>query len=227
MTLPRSGPGHPYHPDMTASKGRTRAELGRLFCTCETRLDPGCPIHGVRTRHRSHRGFWALVILAVALGFGVERASAAPFTPELEADYAYAEQWWGAVPAGCSSVTKELVPGAQIEASGRATQPEGPPIPCTIWIAEGLPSACFQREVVLHEYGHLLGYGHSEDPASIMYPTVPGTLCKAEWRANQIVQLERGLQRIQARCRHLERLQRRLCRHTEVEWRQMLAEERN
>lgn len=170
----------------------------------------------------------------VGLGVGllgwVAVARAAPFTPELEADYAFAEQWWGGtVPTGCSTVTREVLPDEAMPGrGGQATQPNPgtEPVACVLDVSESsLSVPCYRREVVLHEYGHLLGYGHSEDPASIMYPTVPGTLCQAESRALLVAQLKRGLGRIKARCQHLERhLQRKLCRHTEGEWRQMLRE---
>jgi hypothetical protein len=74
MTLPRSGPGRPHHPDLT---GRTPGELGRVYCTCETRLDPGCAVHGVRSRRRRVAP-WA-VCVAAGLGFGAARILGLPF----------------------------------------------------------------------------------------------------------------------------------------------------
>lgn len=180
------------------------------------------------------RRFAVAGFVFVALGVGVlgwvAVARAAPFTPELEADYAFAEQWWGGtVPTGCSTVTREVLPDEAMPGrGGQATQPNPgtEPVACVLDVSESsLSVPCYRREVVLHEYGHLLGYGHSEDPASIMYPTVPGTLCQAESRALLVAQLKRGIARIQARCRSLGHpRQRRLCRHTEGEYRQMLGE---
>jgi len=154
-----------------------------------------------------------LVLAAVLLAVGVAEATAAPFTPALEADYAFAAAWWGATPTGCSSVTREMVPWAQIEANGQATQPSpwAAPAPCVFVIAEDLAPPCLERETVLHEYGHLLGYSHNEEPASIMNAQqLPGFLCREEREALARRNQEEGaalfrhrLKREVRRCRHL------------------------
>jgi hypothetical protein len=155
------------------------------------------------------------------------RAEAAPFTPELETDYAYAEQWWGATPAGCSSVQREVVSRAELGGNaGMATQPlpGAAPVPCTMRIAEGQPSACYARETVLHEYGHLLGYGHSEDPTSIMYPEGTGA-CDAELLAQEIANLRSSMLRMRVRCLRLVAVPRRAqCRANERELRRLIGE---
>jgi hypothetical protein len=75
MTLPTPGPGRPQHPDLDG-KGRSRAELASLYCTCETRADPGCPVHGLRRRGiipaRIKRGVaWAVLGTIFALGAAI------------------------------------------------------------------------------------------------------------------------------------------------------------
>ena len=175
-------------------------------------------------------GFLLGLLIGTLWGVGI--AKAAPFTPELEADYAYAEQWWGAAPSGCSTVTREVLPDAVMPGrSGQATQPipGAASVPCILDIAEGaLAVPCFRREVVLHEYGHLLGYSHSADPASVMYPEVSGHLCGEEARVYyataEATRLRRMIARTNARCRVKPTLrQRTSCRQTEREYRQLLA----
>lgn len=115
-----------------------------------------------------------LAICTVALGIAaVPAAHAAPFGSEEEAVFAYAAEYWGRAPALCTSITKEVVPPSELAyttasgltdiASGQATRPTTLPVPCFIAINELLRGTglCV---VVLHEYGHLLGYAH-EDPA--------------------------------------------------------------
>lgn len=39
----------------------------------------------------------------------------------------------------------------------------------TIRLVRGMPASMFCT-VVVHEYGHLMGYPHSDNPADVMYP---------------------------------------------------------
>jgi len=131
-------------------------------------------------------------LLTIALSLALAApAAAAPFTPTLNADFAFAARWWAYQPTGCSSLTLEvLAPDEMLNpgAAGEATQPEPvDAMPCFVHIAwEPRRSKCSTLEIVLHEYGHLLGLGHSLNPANIMAPHLPGRIC---WR--QLVKFKR------------------------------------
>lgn len=168
-----------------------------------------------------------LIALLAALALAAP-AQAAPFTPAMEADLAFAAEWWGRSPTGCSSYTTELVPDGSLEAEGRATQPEpGTVVPCVMQIEEPKPLAlpCNTREVIVHEYGHWLGEGHSPDPVSIMYEgESSGDICAAETTARARTFARRGLRHTRARCaRKTHPAQLRWCREQIRAWRHMLA----
>jgi len=189
---------------------------------------------------------YRVVLLAVlVLTAGPFEAPAAPFTPELEADYAYAEQWWGgAQPVGCTTrLTRELKTEEEIEARGRVLRTWSGQVEdgdykeeCRVYIAEGL-EACEQREVVVHEYGHLIGLHHNDDPASIMYSGgTHGILCASESQAaadarayahrlaayeERKATFRRALAREARRCRKIKR-----SRHRRECWRGVREERR-
>jgi len=129
------------------------------------------------------------MVLAVGLA---GTAQAAPFTPELEADYSAALAWWGVTsPPLCSSVTREVEPtDFQGEhAVARSTQPDpaGWGGACSMTVFEdglanlraiyGSGASCAIAITIRHEVGHLLGYGRSEDPTNIMHEPSPKTEC--------------------------------------------------
>lgn len=108
-------------------------------------------------------------------------AVAAPLTPPLWRAYNVAATYWSAEPVQCRSLDAQIVPRGELGAGigGRATQPyPGWSGPCILYIdrAYAKPvewaTAC---AIMIHEYGHLLGYAHST--AGIMQPSlykVPG-----------------------------------------------------
>lgn len=104
----------------------------------------------------------------------VGRAQAAPFTPSAEADYAFALEWWGvSAPPACATVTRDEVPaltGDGGAALGEATMPlpgeRG--LPCILRVVDYL-SPCIQREIMVHETGHLLGLDDAESGIMAAY----------------------------------------------------------
>jgi len=136
----------------------------------------------------------SLTLLAVFAAFALGSAapaSAAPFSPELEADYAAALAWWGvSSPPLCATVIRELEPtDFQHEgAIARSTQPADPwGGACYMTVFQdgldnlrrefGSGADCAIAITIRHEVGHLLGYSHSDDPTSIMHSPAPRSEC--------------------------------------------------
>ena len=163
---------------------------------------------------------WPRVFLAVLVFvcFAPSRAHAdvpewlPPATPEgyalgfdadAEAAFTIAVEYWGGPAARCRSTTKIMAPvlfakdsegEEEVGVGGMSTIPylSQPPINCFILLRSGMTFAqdCY---VATHEVGHLHGFGHSTDPASIMYPnlgyaSVPG--CDAAIRARESAVVE-------------------------------------
>lgn len=164
-----------------------------------------------------------LFVLLAAFLVPPVAAQAEPFTPELEADYAAALEWWGVTsPPQCSSVTEELLPtdpfGSQDGGPGaaRATQPEaGWYGPCNIYAFEDrLAPGCQTKMIIRHEVGHLLGEPHSSDPESIMFPLLQeGFWCGTppEYTSAELRREWRSWRRERSGCRGENGARRRRC----------------
>lgn len=88
------------------------------------------------------------------------------------------ETFKGAWPQGCADVTIEQGTDPDPTVSGFAT-----PGTCVIYVTPTFlaqrPSADLICAVVVHEYGHLLGLGHSDDETNVMAPSpLPPPACQ-------------------------------------------------
>lgn len=124
--------------------------------------------------------FLPVILIIVAALVAVPAAGAAPFTPELEADYAAALSWWGVTsPPQCASVTREVVPTDPFvaidgpDAAARATQPAPGEVgvACDLYVfADRETTGCVEEAEIRHEVGHLTGHGH--EATGIMAPSL-------------------------------------------------------
>lgn len=141
-------------------------------------------------------------------------AHASTFTPEAEADYAYAVSYWDlGEPSGCVTLAKEMFPrDPESTVVGEATQPTpNEQTPCILRVAEGL-SECLTLGVMVHEVGHLLGMAHAENPKSPMHPGNAVLWCIKEQDEERIGELQHYVDLRQHVCpRFSTRLRRGRC----------------
>lgn len=159
---------------------------------------------------------WLVLALAIAaLGLlAVPAASAAPFPSRLDFAYELAVAYWGQGPSTCSAVDRQVVPHGSLGSletepiAGLATQvsPEAAAgsAECILWIDRSYAQPVVFSglcALMFHEVGHLLGMGHSADPASVMNekPAIP-PVCAAKGRElSRMLLLRRRLQRLRLR----------------------------
>jgi hypothetical protein len=112
----------------------------------------------------------ALAIIIAIFAIGQAHAAVTPPPEGWGAAFLNtAREYWGHEPTNCTSLSIEFDATSfeTGDSGGEATEPETPEA-CVMRVKH--LSAFGECEVTVHEYGHLLGYGHSTDPSSIMYP---------------------------------------------------------
>jgi Matrixin len=107
-----------------------------------------------RARHALLALLAAALLAAPAEAAAYERSWSAPALRVARAS----------LPSGCRE--PRVVPSGELPPGMLGTYSR----PCTVIVNSGIWSYDRFCTTVVHEYGHLGGLGHSEDPANVMYP---------------------------------------------------------
>jgi hypothetical protein len=83
-----------------------------------------------------------------------------------------AAAFWGQAPPCQPTITRADLPPPIVGFANLAD--------CSITV-DPPPFAGAECMVVLHEYGHLLGLSHSEDPNDVMYPVIRTPIWPCKW----------------------------------------------
>jgi len=155
-----------------------------------------------------------LLLIAVMLGLVIASDAQAADTvpPNLAPAYDQALAFWGiaSVP-GCEVTVEEVafdLPAEGVSYGCHMTHAESDTGFIRIHPTDSTP-ACLVAETIAHEMGHLLGYEHSADRDSIMYPS--GSRLTPFCSSEQAAYWEGRADREAERCRHRRRGHRSPC----------------
>lgn len=165
---------------------------------------------------RPKRVALALVVGVLAV-LPVGQAKAAPFTPHLESLYRVAVDYWGQEPTNCTSLDRQIVDDGWLQTvypnphagPARATEAKSPQ-PCILYVERSVASPDAVGEacaIMIHDFGHLLGYSHNNDPTDVMNGialTMP-TVCSRLVYLRTIRYYSSEVRRMSSRCSRIHK----------------------